>query len=145
MGRPIDQLYEQLKAAGKIGTVPPKLYLKGLLASYDPQAICAYHSGSPGHTTGNCWALKHKIQDMIDSEDILLRRKREQGPNVSKNPLLEHGSTVGIIIADENFIDPTQYILDETEVFGVMETDHARMKNYCLLKSPWLMIMLRKN
>ncbi|XP_027169433.1 uncharacterized protein LOC113769160 [Coffea eugenioides] len=128
LGRPIDQLYEQLKAAGKIGTVPPKIYPRGPPAGYDPHAICAYHSGSPGHTTGNCWALKHKIQDMIDSGDILLRRKGEHGPNVSKNPLPEHGSTVGVIIADEDFVDPSQYIVDETEVFGVMETDHAEMR-----------------
>nr|XP_027124338.1 uncharacterized protein LOC113741048 [Coffea arabica] len=128
LGRPIDQLYEQLRAAGKISTVPPKLYPRGPPDSYDPQAICAYHSGSPGHTTCNCWALKHKIQDMIDSGDIVLRRKGEQGPNVSKNPLPEHGNTVGVIIADEDCVDPTQYIVDETEVFGVMEADHARMR-----------------
>ncbi|XP_027156545.1 uncharacterized protein LOC113757465 [Coffea eugenioides] len=86
LDRPIDQLYEQLKAAGKIGTVHPK----GIPPGYDTQGICAYHSGSPGHTTGNCWALKHKIQDMIDSGGILLKRKEEQEPNVSKNPLPEH-------------------------------------------------------
>ncbi|XP_027150237.1 uncharacterized protein LOC113750467 [Coffea eugenioides] len=128
LGRPIDQLYEQLKATGKIGTVPPKLYPKGIPPSYNAQAICANHSGSPGHTTGNYWALKHKIQNMIVSGDILLRRKGEQRPNVSKNLLPEHGSTVGVIITDENFIDPTQYIVDETEVFGVIETDHTRMR-----------------
>ncbi|XP_027083555.2 uncharacterized protein [Coffea arabica] len=117
-----------LKATGKIGTVPPELYPKGIPPDYDPQAICAYHSGSPGHTTGNCWALKYKIQDMIDSGDILLRRKGEQGLNVNKNLLPEHGSTVGVIIADRDFIDPTQYIVDEIEVFDVMEADHARMR-----------------
>nr|XP_027067607.1 uncharacterized protein LOC113693243 [Coffea arabica] len=134
LGRPIDQLYEQLKAAGKIGTVPPKIYPRGPPAGYDPHVICAYHSGSPGHTTGNCWALKHKIQDMIDSGDILLRRKGEQGPNVSKNPLPKHGSTVGVIIADEDFVDPSQYIVDETEVFGVMETDHVEMRKLLSVK-----------
>ncbi|XP_071912359.1 uncharacterized protein [Coffea arabica] len=117
-----------LKAGGKIGTVPHKLYPKSIPPGDDAQASCAYHSGSSGHTAGNCWALKHKIQDMIDSGDILLRRKGEQGPNVSKNPLPEYGSTVGVIIADEDFVDPTQYIVDETEVFGVMETDHAEMR-----------------
>ncbi|XP_071921845.1 uncharacterized protein [Coffea arabica] len=128
LGRPIDQLYEQLRAAGKIGTVPPKIYPRGPPAGYDPHAICAYHSGSSGHNTGNCWVLKHKIQDMIDFGDIFLRRKGEQGPNVSKNSLPEHGNTVGVIAADKDYVDPTQYILDETEVFGVMEADHARMR-----------------
>ena len=91
-------MYEQLKVARKIGTVHPKFYPKGLPTGYDPQSICAYYSESPGHTTINCWARKHKIQDMIDSEDILLKRKGEQGPNISKNPLPDHGSTVGAIL-----------------------------------------------
>ena len=65
---------------------------------------------------------------MIEIEDILLRRKGEQGSNVSKNSFPEHGSTVGVIIADQDFIDPTQYIINKTEVFGVMEADHVRIR-----------------
>ena len=33
---------------------------------YNPNARCAYHSDSPGHATEDCWALKNKIQDLID-------------------------------------------------------------------------------
>ena len=33
---------------------------------YNPDARCAYHSNSPGHDTDDCWALKNKIQDLID-------------------------------------------------------------------------------
>ena len=33
---------------------------------YDPNVRCAYHSNSPGHDTNSCWALKNKIQDLID-------------------------------------------------------------------------------
>ncbi|XP_071912328.1 uncharacterized protein [Coffea arabica] len=86
LGRPIDQLYEQLKAAGKIGTVSPKLYPRGPPAGYDPQAICDYHFGSLGHIT--------------------------------------------------DFVDPTQYIVNETEVFGVMEADHARMRKLPSVEEP---------
>ena len=75
LGQPIDQLYEHLKVAGKIGTIPPKTYPGGISAGYDPQAICAYHSRSPGHSTGNFLALKYKIQDMIDVGDIILRKR----------------------------------------------------------------------
>ena len=35
---------------------------------------------------------------------------------------------MGVIITDENFIDLTQYIVDETEVFDIMETNHLRMR-----------------
>ena len=34
--------------------------------SYHPDAFCVYHSHSPGHDTDDCWALKNKIQDLID-------------------------------------------------------------------------------
>ena len=34
--------------------------------TYDPNKRCAYHSACPGHDTNECWALKNKIQDLID-------------------------------------------------------------------------------
>ncbi|XP_027167353.1 uncharacterized protein LOC113767449 [Coffea eugenioides] len=77
--RPIDQLYEQLKAAAKIDDIPPPNYpRRGFSAGYDPQVACVYHSGAPGHSTGNCWVLKHKIQDMIEAGNIVLRKKEEK-------------------------------------------------------------------
>ncbi|XP_027183903.1 uncharacterized protein LOC113782193 [Coffea eugenioides] len=99
LDRPIDQLYEQLKTAGKIGTIPPKVYPRGFPLGYNPQSFCAYHSGAPGYFTTNCWALKHKIQDMIEAEDIVLRRREEQGPSIK---------------------EPIQCIVDETEIIGVI-------------------------
>ncbi|XP_027182219.1 uncharacterized protein LOC113780636 [Coffea eugenioides] len=103
LGRPLDQLYEQLEAAGKIGAIPPKVYTKGVPPSYDPQFFCAYHSGAPGHSTANCWVLKHKIQDMIEAGDIILRGRGEQGPSVSKNPFPAYKDTAETIITDEEF------------------------------------------
>ena len=38
--------------------------------TYHPNERCACHSDSPGHDTDSCWALKNKIQDMIDSKEI---------------------------------------------------------------------------
>ena len=38
--------------------------------SYHPNERCAYHFDSPGHDTNGCWALKNKIQDMIDAKEI---------------------------------------------------------------------------
>ena len=37
---------------------------------YHPNARCAYHSESPSHDTNNCWALKNKIQDLIEAKEI---------------------------------------------------------------------------
>ena len=35
---------------------------------YHPNAPCAYHSESPGHDTNNCWALKNKVQDLLEEK-----------------------------------------------------------------------------
>ena len=53
LGRPRDQLYEQLKTTSKIGVVSPKTYLGGIPAGYDPQVTYAYDSESPSHSTIN--------------------------------------------------------------------------------------------
>ena len=37
---------------------------------YHPNSRCAYHSESPGHDTNNCWAIKKKIQDLIEAKEI---------------------------------------------------------------------------
>ena len=37
---------------------------------YHSNTKCAYHSGSIGHDTNNCWALKNKIQDLIDAKEV---------------------------------------------------------------------------
>nr|XP_027088692.1 uncharacterized protein LOC113710042 [Coffea arabica]XP_027088694.1 uncharacterized protein LOC113710044 [Coffea arabica] len=121
LGRPLDQLYEQLKAAGKIGVIPPPTYPYGMPAGYNPQATCAYHSGVPGHSTANCRLLKYKVQDVLETREIVIRKREEQGPNVSKNPLPEHTDTVGVIVDDKEFEKLVRSISNETEVFGIMD------------------------
>ena len=37
---------------------------------YNPNSKCSYHSSIPGHETDQCWALKNKIQDLIDNKTI---------------------------------------------------------------------------
>ena len=57
-----------------------------------------------------------------------MKRSREQGPSVSKNPLPEHKGIVGMIAANEEFDDPAQLIIEEVEAMGVIEGNPARMK-----------------
>ncbi|XP_071939079.1 uncharacterized protein [Coffea arabica] len=89
-----------LRASGKIGTIPPPTYPYGMPVWYNPQAVCAYHSGAPGHATLDCKALKHKVQDMVESGEIVIRKREPQGPNVNQNPLPEH---VGVIMDDAEY------------------------------------------
>ena len=57
---------------------------------------------------------------MIDAGDIVLRRKDEQRPSVSNNPLPQHKDTVGAVTIEEEIEEPTQYIVDEAEIMGVI-------------------------
>ncbi|XP_027067827.2 uncharacterized protein [Coffea arabica] len=90
-------------------------------AGYNPQATCAYHSGAPGHSTANCRLLKHRVQDMLEAGEIVIRKREEQGPNVSKNPLLENADTVGVITDEEEFEEFVRSVSNKTEVFGIMD------------------------
>ncbi|XP_071921844.1 uncharacterized protein [Coffea arabica] len=109
----------ELKVAGKIGTVPPPTYPYGIYAGYNPQAVCAYHSGAPGHSTVDCKALKHRIQDMIEIGEIVIKKNEAQGPNINRNPLPEHANTIGVILDDAEYEEQVQKLAREAEVFGV--------------------------
>ncbi|XP_071933141.1 uncharacterized protein [Coffea arabica] len=111
----------KLKAAGKIGMAPPPTYPYGMPAWYNPQAVCAYHSGAPGHATIDCKALKHKIQDMVESGEIVIRKREAQGPNVNRNPLPEHVNTIGVILDDAEYMEQFKKMVKEAEVFGVTD------------------------
>ncbi|XP_071904273.1 uncharacterized protein [Coffea arabica] len=111
----------ELKAAGKISMVTPPTYPYGMPAWYDPQAVCAYHSGAPGHSTLDCKALKHKVQDMIEAGEIVIRKREAQGPNINRNPLPEHANTIGVILDDAEYDELAQKLAREAEVFGVTD------------------------
>ena len=57
--------------------------------NYNLDARCAYHFGSPGHDTNDCWALKYKIQNMIDAKEIEF--DPPETPNVITAPMPNHG------------------------------------------------------
>ncbi|XP_071921768.1 uncharacterized protein [Coffea arabica] len=90
-------------------------------AWYNPQAVCAYHSGAPGHATFDCKALKHKIQDMVEAGEIVIRKREAQGPNVNRNPLPEHANIIGVILDDTEYVEPVKELTREAEVFGVTD------------------------
>ena len=66
---------------------------------YNPNAHCAYHSDSPGHDTNNCWALKNKVQDLIDAKEIEL--EAPERPNFVTAPMPKHGANA---IDEDSFV-----------------------------------------
>ena len=65
---------------------------------YHPNARCAYHSESPGHDTNNYWALKRKVQDLLEAKEIEF--DAPEIPNVITAPMPKHGRDVNIVEED---------------------------------------------
>ena len=61
---------------------------------YNPNARCAYHSNGPGHDTNNCWALKNKVQDLIEAKEIEFDTPKK--PNIITSPMPKHGHGVNL-------------------------------------------------
>ncbi|KAI5411503.1 hypothetical protein KIW84_056545 [Lathyrus oleraceus] len=61
---------------------------------YKPDQHCVYHSGAPGHNIENCYPLKTKVQDLMRCGILSFE---DSGPNVTKNPLPEHGKLVNMV------------------------------------------------
>ena len=53
---------------------------------WNGNAYCKYHRGK-GHTTDNCWSLKHKLQDMIEDGSLPIPPAAKGKPNARTNPL----------------------------------------------------------
>ena len=65
---------------------------------YHANAKCAYHSDSLGHDTNNCWALKNKIQDLIDAKEVEFDAPEK--PNVISAPMPKHGHNAHTVEED---------------------------------------------
>ncbi|KAL5133311.1 Ribonuclease HI [Glycine soja] len=88
----IPMTYEDLLPsliANQMAVVSPwKIYQTPFPKWYDPDATCAYHGKTPGHSIEQCLALKYKVQHLIDAGWLTFQ---EDWPNVKTNPLANHG------------------------------------------------------
>ena len=76
----------KLLAQGAITLIPAGKTPDPLPKSYDHSRRCEYHSGMVGHSTDDCFSLKHKIQDLIDDGRITVKPVEQQA-NIARNPL----------------------------------------------------------
>src|SRR3954462_15395568 len=104
---PISQALQHLLKANLVTLKDPPKNVNTSSPSYRPDATCAYHSNCPGHDADHCWALKNKIQDMIDAGEIEFDPPKT--PNVITAPMPKHDKTV-------NAIMNTVYIYDVNEL-----------------------------
>ncbi|XP_056163882.1 uncharacterized protein LOC130137143 [Syzygium oleosum] len=66
---------------------------------FDMTKTCEYHRGERGHDTDNCFALKIKIQNLLDKGILSFERAR---PNVKQNPLPDHAEGVNVVFKKAN-------------------------------------------
>lgn len=69
---------------------------------------------SPGDDTDNCWALRHKIQDLIKNETIAVAPPVSQ--NIATKPL--HAHTVGPSNSTVNKISTEEFLGDPSQLIG---------------------------
>lgn len=88
----------QLKLVNLRGMPPP---LERFPACYNLNARYKFHSGGIGCNVENCWALKYKVQELLDSE--VIRFTPDNGPNVIQNLMPAHGGpTINMVEEGEN-------------------------------------------
>ncbi|XP_056177015.1 uncharacterized protein LOC115668536 [Syzygium oleosum] len=66
---------------------------------FDMTKTCEYHRGERGHDTDNCFALKIKIQNLLDKGILSFERAR---PNVKQNPLPDHAEGANVVFEKAN-------------------------------------------
>ena len=71
---------------------------------YNPNTRCAFHSDSPWHVTDDCWALKNKIQDLIDAKEIDFWAPEKPKHDVRVNAIMDDDDEEFDI---DNWIYPT--------------------------------------
>ncbi|XP_050897438.1 uncharacterized protein LOC127104294 [Lathyrus oleraceus] len=64
---------------------------------YNPNAHCPFHEGAPGHDLEGCYALKHRVRELIESKILSFK---DMGLNVKNNPLPPHGNPTVNAIED---------------------------------------------
>ncbi|KAL2897653.1 Vacuolar membrane protease [Bienertia sinuspersici] len=105
LGMTYTQAFDRLKSKGALSPIGPTADPPAERRSprWDPNKYCKYHQGK-GHTTEECWTLKNKLQDMVESGQLPVPPGGKK-PNTDTSPL-----TVLMISAEEAPVDPIQYI-----------------------------------
>lgn len=111
----IAEAYNRLLAAGKVTPVPAQPPPNPLPINYNPDQKCIYHSGQVGHDIESCYTLKHRIQDLIESQNVgtikKLRKVKKsslervaffQGTNDKKIPHLFFAITLAATFGKQN-------------------------------------------
>ena len=81
LGMPLGEVLQTLTTAGLHSPFASRPLPQVVHPHFRMDLHCAYHQG-PGHTTDQCTALRHAVQDLIDQGIVQLGQ-----PSICSNPL----------------------------------------------------------
>ncbi|XP_050890365.1 uncharacterized protein LOC127095765 [Lathyrus oleraceus] len=88
---------------------------------YNPNAHCPFHEDAPGHDLEGCYALKHRVRELIERKILSFK---DMGPNVKNNPLPPHGDPTVNAIEDASTVVMVEKVED---VKTPLAAFHARL------------------
>lgn len=100
--------------------------------SYNPNTSCAYHSGQLGHNIENCFQLKAKIEELVDTK-VVQFTDEVVGPNIARNPLPDHN--VAMISAIFSDVEVNGIIVDEEPIILTVRRPVAKT-TYVTIPAP---------
>ncbi|XP_070054563.1 uncharacterized protein [Nicotiana tomentosiformis] len=99
LGESYTSLFQRLRQLDVLRPIEPKTP-NTPPRNLDYSLRCAYCSDSPMHDTEKCWYLKRAIQELIDTNQIVVQSP--EAPNINQNPLPAHAETHMIEIVHED-------------------------------------------
>ena len=85
----LSQILPQLLSTSLVTVKEAPKMVNTASPKYNPNVRCAYHSDSPGHNTDDYWALRNKVQDLIDAKEVQF--EAPERPNMVTAPMPNHG------------------------------------------------------
>ena len=102
----LSQILPQLLSTSPVTVKEAPKVVNTASPKYNPNARYAYHSDSPGHSTDDCWALRNKVQDLIDAKEIQFEALER--PNVVTAPMPQHGVNA---MEEDRYVAPWKRLL----------------------------------
>nr|XP_016514499.1 PREDICTED: pollen-specific leucine-rich repeat extensin-like protein 2 [Nicotiana tabacum] len=90
LGESHTSLFQRLRQLDALRPIEPKV-LNPPPRNLDYSLRCAYCFNAPGHDTEKCWHLKRAIEELIDTNQIVVQNPK--APNINQNPLPAHAET----------------------------------------------------
>ena len=117
---------------------PGKIFQPPFPKWYNPNATCAYHGRTPGHSTEQCMAFKRKVQILIEAGWLTFQEDR---PNIKTNPLANHGGGAANAVESDrprrskpvkDVMTPRRFIYEALQKGGIIPSGGHEKDSYLM-------------